>query len=357
MRAYLIVALLLLTIFGGISAYLYRQFSQMEAQAGDQPAVTVTADTASSGRWDARLEAVGTIKARRGINLSTEESGEITNILVESGQPVTAGQLLLTLDDKVELASRERHRANLKLAQILFERDEQLVDQKSIPQSQYDRSRTDYDSAVAQLAEIEARLENKRVHAPFDGTLGIIHVKLGDYVSPGTAITTLQDLSDLELDFTVPARYFPLLKPGLDIQVEVSAFPGKTFRATLEAVDSRVEAATRNLLLRARLEPGSGLLPGMFARLTIDLAQPSEVVLVPETAVTYSLHGDTVWIIHKEDGRDVVSSRIVRTGESRSGKIAILEGLSAGEVIVTSGQNKLYRDAVVDIQAQWENIR
>jgi membrane fusion protein (multidrug efflux system) len=353
-RAYLIAALLLLLIFGGISGYLYQRYALMANTDFTPPPVAINAGIARLETWQGRLEAVGTIKAQRGVQLNTEESGEITAIRVASGAQVRAGDLLLTLNDKVEQASRERQEANLKLARLLFERDAKLVTQKSIPQSQYDRSRADLDSAIAQLAETEARLENKRIHAPFDGVVGIIHVKPGDYVTPGTRIATLQDLSALEVDFTVPVRHYPELRRGQEISVSVAAYPDRQFRAALQAVDSQADPGTRNLLLRATIKQGEGLLPGMFARLTVELGTSSNLVTVPETAVTYSLHGNVIWVITSGDGGDRVSARVVRAGPSREGEIAILEGLESGERIVTSGQNKLVRDAAVTIGQELE---
>ena len=343
MRAYLIVVLLLLVIFGSISGYLYRKFSVLSGTDFTPPPVTVAAASASTERRALTLEAVGTIRAARGVVLSTEASGEVTAITVESGASVEAGQLLLTLKDNVEQASRERQIANLELARLLFERDQQLVKQKSIPQSQYDRSKADLDSATAQLAETEARLENKRLQAPFGGTVGIVEVDVGDYVEPGTYITTLQDLSELEVDFSVPERHAPKLRAGQDIQVQVDAYPGQTFHARLQALDARIDTGTRNLQLRAALDPGSGLLPGMFARLTIFLGETQTVVTVPETAISYSLHGNTVYVVDQSDGELTVQPRVVATGKVQEGRIAVDSGLQAGERVVTAGQNKLRR--------------
>lgn len=349
MRAYLLVIVLLLAIFGSIGGFLFQKFSSFASADFTAPPVTVGSATARVETRQTRLEAVGTIKATRGVNLSTEESGEITAIDFLSGAEVKAGDLLITINDKIEQASRERQIANLNLAKLLFDRDKRLVAQKSIPESQYDRSNADLESAIAQLAEIEARLENKRIRAPFSGTAGIIQVRVGDYVEPGTAITTLQDLSELEVDFTLPARHYPELKKGLKIQVEVAAFPDENFKAVLQAVDSRADINTRNLLLRASLVKSSGLLPGMFARLIIDLGKPRSVVAVPDTAVTYSLHGNTIFVIDQTREGMIATSRVVETGESLGGRIAILSGLDAGEKVVSAGQNKLFRGAKVVI--------
>lgn len=347
MRAYLLVALLLLMIFGGIAGYLYQRTATMSARDFTPPPATVAAAVARQETWRQSLDAVGTIKAARGVELSTEESGEITGIMVQSGDRVVEGQLLLILNDKVEQASRKRQIANLELARLLFERDEQLIKQKSIPQTQYDRSKADLDSAVAQLAETEARLENKRLYAPFAGTVGIIHVRVGDYVEPGTSITTLQDLTELEVDFTVPARYYPHLRAGLPIKVRVSAFPDRQFAATLRALDAEVDPGTRNLLLRADLRESDGLLPGMFANLTLELDRQEPVVTVPETAIAYSIQGNTVYVIQEVEGTERVLPRVVKTGIVRGGRVAVTDGLQPGERVVTAGQNKLYRGAPV----------
>jgi membrane fusion protein, multidrug efflux system len=349
LRAYLIVIILAVAIFGSIGTFLFQKFSAFANMDFSPPAVTIGAATARLETRQSELEAVGTIRAVRGVELSTEESGVITAIDFTSGAQVSSGDLLITTNDKAEQASRERQIANLDLAQLLHDRDKRLVTQKSIPESQYDRSRADLEVATAQLAEIEARIENKRIHAPFDGTTGIIHVKVGDYVQPGTTITTLQDLSALEVDFSLPARHYPRLKAGQKIRLYVTAFPDKYFKATLQAVDSKVDANTRNLLLRARLDDSSGLLPGMFARLVINLGQPTSLVTVPETAISYSLHGNTIYVIEEGKEQLAVDSRIVNTGDSLNGRVAVLSGLDAGERVVSAGQNKLYKGAKVII--------
>jgi membrane fusion protein (multidrug efflux system) len=349
LRAYLLVGLLLVLIFGGISGYLYKQYSRFAGMDFTPPPITVAAAVAQTASWPSQLAAVGTLRAARGAELSAETSGEIIAIAVDSGVTVQSGELLLTLNDSVEQASRKRQEANLTLARLLYERDASLVKQKSIPQSQYDRSRADLDGAIAQLAETDARLDNKRIVAPFAGTVGIIKVKVGDYIEEGTSITTLQDLSELEVDFSVPARYFPRLRKGLDIAVYTAAFPQREFHATLQAIDAKVDAGTRNLSLRASLSDSTGLLPGMFTRMTIDLCHHVNVVTVPETAVSYSLHGNTVYVVEVTESGLQVQPRVVVTGDTRSDRIAILHGLQGGERVVTVGQNKLRRGAQVVI--------
>ncbi len=344
MRAYLSVIGLLCAIFGSIAAYLYVQSAASENADYTPPSVTIAAGVARLEARKTYLDAVGTVKAIRGIDLTSESNGEITALHFDSGDEVETGQLLLVLNDEVEQASRLNQIASRELTEILFERDRRLLAQKSIAESQYDRSRADLEQARAQLAETEARLRNKRIHAPFSGVLGIRRIDLGDYLSPGTMIATLQDRSELEIDFTVPARFSPQLQVGQQIDFSIPAFPDQTFDAELAAIDARVDPATRSLLIRARISTPGGLIPGMFASLRIDLGRSQPVVTVPETAVTYSLQGNAVFVIEAAEGGGLTTSaRIVTVGGVREGRAAILNGLEAGERIVTAGQNKLYR--------------
>ena len=349
MRAYIVAIVLLLLLLGGTALVIQQRFAGMAAADYTPPPLTVAAATARRTVWRERVEAVGSVRAARGILLSAEASGDITGLQVASGDQVAAGQLLVSLDDRVEVATRQRIQANLELAQLLYERDASLIEQRSIPQTQLDRSRADLAATRAQLAEIDAILENKRITAPFAGRLGILQVRLGDYVEAGTPLVTLQDLTQLEVDFTLPDRYAPRLRPGLAVELRVPAFPGRVFAAQLRAVDARIDDSTRNLSLRAAIEGGEGLLPGMFARLSVDLGSEISPVVVPETAVSYSLQGDTVYIIAAQDDGLTVTPRVVRTAGVRDGLVAISDGVGDGERVVTAGQNKLYRGARVVI--------
>ncbi len=351
MRSYAATFVALVLIFGAIAGFNYLQSSSSANSNYARPPVVIAAATAMSESWDQYLDSVGTIKAVHGVELSSETSGQITKLFFDSGDVVVKGQLLLVLNDTVEQASKQNQIASLDLAKLLHERDAKLVEQKSIPQSQYDRSRADLQSAQAQLVETEARLSQKRITAPFDGTLGIRRVDVGDYVTPGTVIASIQDLTELEVDFTLPSQAGPLLAKGQSIMVEAAAYPQQTFEAILFAMDSRVDTSTRNIAVRAKLESGSKLLPGMFANLRIALQRENEVVTVPETAVTYSLHGNTVFIIKPTDDGSGLAQEpvIVEVGEVRDGRIAIYSGLSAGQQVVTAGQNKLFRGALVAI--------
>lgn len=344
MKGYLVAGVLLLVIFGAIGGYLYQRFSAFASMDFRPPPVTVATSEAIFESRPTLLSAVGTIRAVRGVELTSESSGEVTEIRFDSGDQVQAGQLLVVLNDEIEKASRENQTAALELAQILFDRDAELVEQKSIPQTQYDRSRADLARAKAQLGETEARLANKRIQAPFTGTMGIRKIDVGDYVSPGTVIANLQDKTELEIDFTAPARFAPKVRAGQTVSVSVDALPEQTFKARVQAVDSKIDAGTRNILIRAKLEEVDGLLPGMFATLEVDLEESRNVVTVPETALTYALQGDTVYLLEDaEGGGQTAVARVVETREVLDGRVAITKGLDGGERVITVGQNKLFR--------------
>jgi membrane fusion protein (multidrug efflux system) len=349
LRAYLVVAALLLVLLGGTALYIQQRFSAMASGDYAAPPITIAANTAESRPWRETIDAVGTIRAARGILLTAETTGDITAIHVESGDNVDLGQSLIGIDEEFEVATRQRLEARLLLADQLYQRDARLIKENSIPQSQLDQSRADLQSAQAELAEVDATLKNKRISAPFPGRLGIFQVRLGDYVEAGTALVTLQDLSQLELDFSVPDRYAPLMQPGLTINLRTAAYPDRVFLATLRAVDSQVDENTRNLQIRASVDEGEGLLPGMFAGLVIDLNRETERVFVPETAVSYSLQGNLVYVIEEDDEGLFVSPRVVKTIAANNGEVAIASGVAHGERVVTAGQNKLYRNARVQI--------
>ncbi|MCH2172433.1 efflux RND transporter periplasmic adaptor subunit [Myxococcota bacterium] len=350
MRAYLFVVALLAAIFVSIGTYKYVQISALANASFERPPVTVAAATATLESWSQYIDAVGTIKAARGINLTSEESGEVIAINFASGDSVESNQLMVVLNDRVEIARRESQRATLELADLQFTRNKELLLKNSVSHSDYDRSKADLDRARADLAETEAILSNKRIRAPFSGVAGIRQVELGDYVSPGTVVATLQDLTELQIDFSLPAQSAPRLRAGQRIELEVDAYPGRIFIAHLMALDSQIDPNTRNLLARAKISEGEGLLPGMFAYLRLYPGSSEDLVTVPETAVTYSLHGNIVYLIEPgPDGGLTATSKVVETGETREGRTSILAGLDARSRVVTAGQNKLYRGVRVAV--------
>lgn len=356
MRAYLVVFALLAVIFGSIAIFLTNKWSMFAEMDFTPPPVTVAAAYSSTKNWGQYIEAIGTVKAQQGIELSSEESGQITAVLIQSGEKVQAGQSLFELNSNIQQASLQRQQASMKLAELNYKRDTKLVRQQSISQTQFDRSQADLERAQAELAETKARLANKIIRAPFDGTIGILDVDLGDYISPGTVIASLQDLSALKLDFNVPAHTAIRLATGMPIRFSVTAYANKVFTAEISAINPNVEPNTRNLKVRAKVIKGDKLVPGMFAQLQVITDKKTPVVVVPENAVSYSLHGNTLHVIETTKDGTALTARalIVDTGKVRKGMIQVLSEVQPGMQVVVAGQNKLYPGArvVIDEKVQ-----
>ncbi|MBF8755053.1 efflux RND transporter periplasmic adaptor subunit [Pseudomonas guariconensis] len=359
----LAVVLLIVLTLGGIKAFsIYQQIQMFSAP---KPPVSVAAAVAEQRQWQERLPAVGSLKAFQGVELSLEVAGTVKSLHFESGQKVKAGQLLLQLDHDQETALLGTAQADLGLAKVDFGRGSQLVGDSAISRGEFDRLTAQYRRNQAVVDQLKASLAKKSISAPFSGTIGIRQVDVGDYLASGTVIATLQDLSSLYVDFSVPEQALPQLSLGQQVLVQVAAYPGQTFPASLSAINPKVEESTRNLLLRATLaNPDGKLLPGMFASLLVLLPDPHPQVVVPESAITYTLYGNSVYVVAEKkdksgqvekttDGQPqlVAEQRTVKTGERRDGLVVVGEGLKAGEQVVTAGQLKLTPGAAIRISA------
>ncbi|ANC04798.1 efflux RND transporter periplasmic adaptor subunit [Pseudomonas sp. MH2] len=349
----LAVVLLIVLALGGIKAFsIYRQIQVFSAP---KPAISVAAAKAEQRQWQERLPAVGSLKALQGVELSLEVAGTVKHLHFDSGQQVKVGQLLLELDSEQEAALLGTAQADLGLAKVDFGRGSQLVGDSAISRGEFDRLTAQYRRNQAVVEQLKASLAKKSMKAPFSGTIGIRQVDVGDYLASGTVIATLQDLSSLYVDFNVPEQALPQLSLGQQVLVQVAAFPGQTFPARLSAINPKVEESTRNLLLRATLaNPDGKLLPGMFASLLVLLPDPQLQVVVPESAITYTLYGNSVYVVGEKKADDgqthlVAEQRTVQTGERRDGVVVVRKGLQAGEQVVTAGQLKLSPGAAIRI--------
>lgn len=355
------VVLLLVLILGGYKGFsIYRQIQQFSAP---KPPVSVAATQAREQPWQSRLPAVGSLKALQGVDLSLEIAGTVKALQFESGQTVKAGQLLLQLDSDVETALLGTAQADLGLAQVDYQRGSQLVGSQAISKGEFDRLRAQLLRNQAVVAQLKASLAKKSISAPFSGTIGIRQVDLGSYLASGTVIATLQDLSSLYVDFFVPEQALPSLSLGQQALVSVAAYPAQTFTATLSAINPKVDDTTRNLQVRATLaNPEGTLLPGMFASLQVLLPNPRNEVVVPQSAVTYTLYGNSVYVAtpkKTEDGKVennaegqaqlIAERRFVETGERRDGLVVIAKGLTPGETVVTAGQLKLNQGTAITL--------
>ncbi|MEE4080509.1 efflux RND transporter periplasmic adaptor subunit [Pseudomonas viridiflava] len=357
-----VVMLLVLALAGYKAFSIYRQIQQFSAP---KPPVSVAVVNAVELPWQSRLPAIGTLKAVQGVDLSLEIAGTVKALLFESGQKVRVGQPLLQLDSDVERALLGTAEADLGLAQVEHGRGSRLVGDQAISRGDFDKLAAQLKKASATVAQLKASLAKKQILAPFSGTIGIRQVDVGDYLASGTVIATLQDLSSLYVDFHVPEQALPKLAVGQQVQVSVSAYPGQSFDATISAINPRVDESTRNVLIRAtQPNPDSRLLPGMFVDLQVILPSAPSQIVVPESAITYSLYGNSVYVVvarqteagkpesnPRDEPQLTVERRFVKTGEHREGKVVILEGLKAGDQVVSGGQLKLDNGAHVAISA------
>ncbi|SDT87018.1 efflux RND transporter periplasmic adaptor subunit [Geopseudomonas guangdongensis] len=340
----LAIVIVVVALLAGYKAYSIYQ--QIQAFSAPPAPVSVSAVVAEQRDWQSQVAAIGSLTALRGVDLGVEAGGTVRSVLFESGQQVGAGQPLLQMDNAVETASLRTAEAELGLALVEYQRGSNLIERQAISRSEFDRLGASLEKARASVAQLKATLAKKRLLAPFAGTIGIRQVDVGDYLEPGTPVATLQDLSMLYVDFFLPEQEFARLQVGQPLQASVAAWPGERFAGRIEAINPKVEATTRNLQVRALLaNPQGRLLPGMFAHLQVLLGERRAQVVVPETAVAYTLYGNSLYVVveREEDGAPALSveRRFVRTGERRDGQVVILEGLQAGERVVSSGQLKL----------------
>ncbi|TCD19935.1 efflux RND transporter periplasmic adaptor subunit [Pseudomonas sp. IC_126] len=333
---------------------IYTQIQQFEAP---KPPVNVEVVESRRQPWQRQISAIGTLTASQGIDLSVEVVGTVSDVQFRSGEKVSKGQPIVLLDSEIEQASLAAAEADLHLANVEFKRARSLIDTQAISRSEFDRLNAESQKAAAAVEQLKASLAKKRILAPFSGTIGIRQVDVGDFVAAGTPIATLQDLSTLFVDFYVAEQQVPSLAIGLPVHIQVPAFPRERFTGTLVALNPKVDITTRNIQVRAELaNPGERLLPGMFADLQVLLPDDEPQVVVPETAITYTLYGNSVLLVKEgqapepEEGDEapernepylVVERRFVETGERRNGRVVILDGLDAGEQVVIAGQLKL----------------
>lgn len=327
---------------------IYQQIQQFQAP---KPAIDVEAEVARRMDWQSRLPAIGTLKASQGIDLSVEIAGTITDVQFQSGEKVSKGHAIVLLDSEMEQASLVSAEADLSLARLEFQRARSLLDRQAISRSEYDRLNAQSQKAEASVAQLRASLAKKRILAPFSGTIGIRQVDVGDYIAAGTPIATLQDLSTLYVDFFLAEQHVPLLALGQKVQLRVAAYPDERFEGVISALNPKVETTTRNVQVRAELaNPDGRLLPGMFADLQVLLPTENAQVVVPETAITYTLYGNSVLLVtegtppegvNRDEPYLLVERRFVTTGERRDGLVVVLDGLEGGEQVITAGQLKL----------------
>jgi membrane fusion protein, multidrug efflux system len=385
-KRFLIVAVIVGLFLGGVGyfnlVFKPKMIGEFMVKMVPPPA-TVTAEAAKSESWVDRVRAIGTLVAIQGVDVAPQLGGLVTDYYFDSGQDVEQGQKLVKLDTSVEEADLADNKATLNQAILDFERQSKLVKTGAVSQAVLDQTVAKRDSAAAAVQKMEAIIAEKTITAPFAGRLGLRHVERGQYVEAGHALVWLQSLDPIWVDFPVSEGSIASFAIGSTIELAADAYPGQVFKGEVEAFDAKLSQDARMLMVRARVpNPDRRLLPGMFANVSVLAGGAKEFVTVPRTALTYGLYGDSVWVVKEgapepaaspapmasaepvasavaadaaptdaipSEPKLTVERRFVRVGPTEGDRVAILEGVVAGEKVVTSGQLKLQPDATIKV--------
>jgi multidrug efflux system membrane fusion protein len=354
---FIIVGMLLALLVGGLvgfNAFRTKMIAQFFAN-NKPPAAAVTVAEAKSEVIPNLLTAVGDLAAVHQVNVTSDVSGRITDIMFTAGSNVKAGTPLIQLFDAPEQADLASFKAQATVAQLSLDRAKQLASRQFGPQATVDSTQAAFDQANAGIARTQAVISQKLVRAPFDGELGVRKVEVGQFLTAGTQIVSLTDLSQLYANFTVTEKDSAHLKVGQVVRIAVDAYPGRSFEGKISTIEPQIATDTRNIRVQATIDnPDQILKPGMFTTTTVVLPDKPPVVTVSETAVDYTLYGDSVYLItekKEEDGKTslTVVRTFVRTGNRIDGRAEILSGLKDGDRVVAVGQLKLQSGAAVTI--------
>jgi len=359
----------LLIVFIGLAVITgslgYVKFTQIQAQIaqGSQtpPPISVTVAEAVPDHWNRRIRAIGTLVAYQGVDITTEVSGIVKSIAFASGDKVREGQLLLELDNSTERANLESAQAQFDSDNSQYQRLLKLKDQSFVTSNDIDTQASLVNVSAARVRVAENALAKKRIYAPFTGELGISQVDIGEYVAPGQNIVTLVSLDRLYLDFTLPEDNFNDLETNQSISFRVRSYPARSFDARVETWNPELDADTRNVRVRAMVDNRKRLLaPGMFADMQLRSKRTIPVLRVPETSIFYNIYGEAVYVLEAA-GEELaegdapteyrLAARQVKVAYRNDGQAGIIEGIEAGDQVVTAGQLKLYpglRVAIVD---------
>jgi membrane fusion protein, multidrug efflux system len=349
-RPIVIMLIIVAVVLGGIFAWqqfkgiMIKKYMSGAATAPQTVSTIVAAPT----NWQARTQAIGSLRAVRGADLAAQASGVVDQIRFESGSDVPAGAVLLKLKPNDDPAKLEQLQAAAALAEQTYKRDQEQFAAQAISQATLDTDVSTLKSARAQVAAQEALIDEKTVKAPFAGKLGIRQIDEGQYLTAGTTVVTLQALDPILIDFYVPQQALAHLKVGQAVAAIVDTYPGASFAGAIASINSKVDTASRNVQVRASFRNADQrLLPGMYATVEIDNGTAASQITLPQTAITFNPYGDTVFLVQqsgvddKGKARLTVLQRFVHLGATRGDQVAVQSGVAAGDVVVTAGQMKL----------------
>jgi len=345
--------LVIIGILGGIKGLQINRMIAVGSQSAPPPE-TVTTAVVRSESWEVLINSVGSLEAVQGVMLTAELSGKVERIAFEPGTKVKAGDLLLQQDISLEKAQLSSAEATVELTKLELERSRKLLAKKAVAQAKFDSDEAQYKQAVAQIDGIRATIRKKTIRAPFDGTLGIRLVNLGQILNEGDPIVSLQTIDPIFVNFSLPQQQLAQVKPGLKVRVTADALSGQMIEGAITAISPEVDAATRNIKVQATVANSQEhLRPGMFVNVAVVLPSREEVLVIPTTAVLYAPYGDTVFVVHEKETEkgdqpsEVVQQKIVQLGEKRGDFVALISGLDKGETVVSTGVFKLRNDQPV----------
>ncbi len=365
-KRFAIMLFLVVLLIAGLTFAKYRQFQagmKMKALFAPPP-VTVTTLEAKPQTWEPVLSAIGALKAVNGVTVSTDLAGVVTEIHFESGATAKKGDLLIKLDTRQEDSQLAQAEAKLDLSQIVLTRQADLLTKKAIAQSDYDAAASDYRQNEAAVDNAKALIARKTITAPFDGSLGIRQVNLGQYLNVGDPIMPLQSLNPIYVDFSIPQQQIDQVAVGGKIRIKVNGSEDREFDGVITSINSLVDPATRNVTVEATAQNSDGKIrPGMYVKVDVILPPQDGVITIPSAAINYSPYGDSVFIVNgfakDEDGKPVydkdgkqaqqVDEQFVKLGPTRGDQVSVVSGLKEGDQIVTSGVFKLRPHAAVII--------
>ncbi len=356
-----IMLLIAIALFGSVIGFnLFKQKMIAQYMANrPEPEFLVTAMVTKAQDWVPTIEAIGFIEPNQGVTLSTELAGTIDAITFESGKPVKAEQLLLSLDSTVERANLRASQAKLPAAKAKFERFQNLYKTSSISKEQLDEAEAAYRSLEADIESLKATITRREVRAPFSGVVGLRNVFLGQYLQPGTDIVRLEDTSVMRLRFTVPQTDISKITLGQTIKINVDAYPQTQFDGHITAIEPAVNYQSGLIQVQADIPNNDGQLrSGMFARASIILPTVKDQIVIPQTAISFTLYGQNVYVLKEGEETDKEGNKVkvlrakqvvVKAGERRGNDVHVLSGIQAGDQIVLSGQVRLSNDTKVHV--------
>lgn len=351
LKVFLAIVLVVVILVGLVGVKALQIKTMIGAGASMGPMATaVEVRSVQTDSWEQALDSIGTIMPIKGTTIRSEADGVVREILFQPGTEVAAGTELVVLDQEVQLAQLESALAAERLTKKNLERTRELHSRQNVSDDVLDRDQAEYDIARATVENLKASIDKRTIRAPFAGRLGVRNLSLGDYISAGQQIVSLQSSEQVYVELSIPQNELALLSVGLEVRLETDAWPDSVFSGELTAINPEIDQATRSVLVQATFDnPDGKLLPGLYVNVSIIRPEKRQVVLAPKSSVMHANYGDSIFVVgnNPQGEGEVVEQRIVRLGESKGDFIEVIKGLEGTEEIVSSGAFKLRDGALI----------